>query len=127
MGVEMSMMATKLITVGLLFILIFISGFWLGRTGKPYSTLVITIHKLIGVATGVFLVLTAYQVHRANPLSVAGISATVVTVLFFLGLIVSGSLLSAERIFPEFITMIHKVSPYLAAISAAVTILIFPY
>lgn len=39
---------------GLLFLFIFLSGFWLSHSGKPYNTLIFTIHKLIGLAAGVF-------------------------------------------------------------------------
>ncbi len=79
----MNLIGSKLIGTGLFFLFIFISGFWLSRTGKPYSVLIQTIHKLVGVALGMYLIRTVYQVHEVAPLSPVGITAVVITTLFF--------------------------------------------
>jgi len=38
----------RVVSVGAGFLIMFLSGFWLSRTGKPYGTFIFTIHKLIG-------------------------------------------------------------------------------
>jgi len=42
----MSLIQSNLVSTGLFFLFIFLSGFWLGRTGRPYTMLLITLHKL---------------------------------------------------------------------------------
>jgi hypothetical protein len=115
-------MGSTFIIAGLSFILIFTSGTWLNRTGKPYSMLVITVHKLIGLAVGVYLVMTIYRVHQASSISPLGIAAIVGTTLLFIGLVATGSLLSTEKSMPTAVSFTHKLLPYLIVISTFATI-----
>jgi hypothetical protein len=112
----------RIVGSGLFFLLIFLSGFWLSRTGKPYSTIIFTIHKLIGLAAGVFLVLTVYRIHQVAPLGPVEITAIVVTVLFFAGTVTAGGLLSIDRPMPAAILTLHQITPYLTVLSTAVTL-----
>ena len=65
----MSFMGSKLVGARLLFLFIFLSGFWLSYTGRPHGILPVTIHKLIRLALGIYLGLTVYRVHKVTPLS----------------------------------------------------------
>ena len=112
----------RIVGSGLFFLLIFLSGFWLSRTGKPYSTIIFTIHKLIGLAAGVFLVLTVYRIHQVAPLGPVEITAIVVSVLFFAGTVTAGGLLSIDRPMPAAILTLHQITPYLTVLSTAVTL-----
>jgi heme A synthase len=96
---------------------IILSGFWLSRTGKPYSVLIQTIHKLVGVAMGVYLIRMVYLTHQTSPLNPVGTLVSVVTVLLFLGLVATGGILATEKSMPIVVTAIHKVLPYLTALS----------
>ena len=107
---------------GAAFLFIFLSGYILTRIGKPYNTLIITIHKLVGVALGVYLGLTLYRRFQALGLSSLGLSIIAVTVLFFIIMVTTGSLLSAERSFPNGIKLLHRVFPYLTVIATATMI-----
>jgi hypothetical protein len=118
----MSTNQLRVVSAGLFFLFIFLSGFWLSRTGKPYSGIILTIHKLIGLAAGVFLVMTVYRIHRVAPLSPVEITAIVVTVLFFAGTVTAGGLLSIDKPMPAAISMMHKLFPYLTVLSTAVTL-----
>ena len=115
-------MTSNLVKPGLFFLFIFLSGFWLSRTGKPYSMFISTIHKLIGLATGIFLVNTIYRIYMAVPISRIGITSIVATVIFFVGLVATGGLLSADKPMPAAVSTIHKLFPYLAVLSTGVTI-----
>lgn len=84
--------------------------------------LVITVHKLIGLAVGGYLVMTIYRVHRAASINPVGITAIVVTALFFVALVATGSLLSTEKSMPAAVSFIHKLFPYLTLISTLTTI-----
>jgi hypothetical protein len=118
----MDTMQSKVIGAGLFYLFIFLSGFWLSHLGKPYPTIVFSIHKLIGVATAIFLVITVYRIHQAAPLSPVEITAGVVTVLFFAGTIVAGGLLSIDKSMPAAVLTMHQVAPFLTMLSTAATL-----
>ena len=79
----MNLIVSNLISVGAFSLVIFLSGFWLNRMGRPYGMLPVTVHKLIGLALGVYLGWMVYQTHKIIPLSTIQIIAVAVTVLFF--------------------------------------------
>ena len=112
----------RVVGAGLFFLFIFLSGFWLSRSGKPHSVIILTIHKLIGLAAGVFLVMTVYPIHQVAPLSPVEITAIVVTVLFFAGNVATGGLLSTDKTMPAVIVRLHQITPYLTVLSTAVTL-----
>lgn len=118
----MNLLTSSSLTTGGAFLFIFIFGFWLGRTGKPYSTALLNVHKLIGLGLGIFLVRKVVMVNKAAPLTPAQIAAVGCAVITFLGLVVTGGLVSAETNAPKFINTIHKVLPYLAVISTGITL-----
>jgi hypothetical protein len=124
-------MQSKVIITGLFFIFIFLFGFWLSRSGKPYNSLIFNLHKLIGLAMGVFLIVTVYRVHKTGPFTPIEILALVVTVLVFIILVVAGGLLSIEATGDlknasqstlSIISLVHKILPYLAVLSTEGTL-----
>ena len=108
--------------VGLSFVVIFLSGLWLGHLGKPYSTGVFTIHKLVGLAVGVLLAVMVVQTQKAAPLGLVEIAAIVVTVLFFMGTVAAGGLLSIELEMPALVQKLHQIMPVLTVLSTAGTL-----
>jgi hypothetical protein len=118
----MNLIGSKLISVGAFFLFIFISGFWLNRTGRPHGMLPVTVHKLIGLALGVYLAWMIYQTHKLIPLSATQIIAVAVTVLFFAVNVATGSLLSTNKAMPEVVSLINKWFPYLTVLSTGVMI-----
>jgi hypothetical protein len=108
--------------VGLFILVIVLSGIWLGQSGKPYGTLLFTIHKLAGLATGVWLAVIVYQTHQTAPLSLLEIAAVAVTVLFFVGTVAAGGLLSIDNPMPAVVSTLHRVLPALAVLSTAGTL-----
>jgi hypothetical protein len=124
-------MQSKLITTALFFSFIFLFGFCLSRFGKPYNGLIFNSHKLIGLAMGIFLILTVYQVHKISSFSPVETLSIGVTVLIFIILVAAGGLLSIQAASDlvntsqstvNVITAIHRVLPYLAVLSTAGTL-----
>jgi hypothetical protein len=124
-------MQSKIITTALFFIFIFLFGFWLSRFGKPYNGLIFNSHKLIGLAMGIFLIVTVYQVHKISSFSPVETLSIGVTVLIFIILVAAGGLLSIQaasdlentsKSMVNVITAIHRVLPYLAVLSTAGTL-----
>lgn len=108
--------------VGLSFLVILLSGIWLNRSGKPYSAALLNVHKLVGLALGVLLIVMVTQAHRASPLGAAEIAAIAVTVLMFVGTVVAGGLLSIDKEMPVYVLRLHQVVPALAVLSTAGTL-----
>ncbi len=107
---------------GLFFLLLFLFGFWLNRSGKPYNLFVFTIHKLIALGAVVFLTMTVYNVHKAVPLSPTQISVIVITALCFVATIITGALLSIDKAMPLIVARLHQITPYMTLLSTSVTL-----
>ena len=110
------------IVAGLIFVVIFASGYWLSRAGKPYNVIVLTVHKLISLAAVVFLVIFMIQSNRVAALSAMELVAGVATGLFLLGLMVTGGLLSVDKQMPPVVLRLHQIAPYLTVAAAVVTL-----
>jgi hypothetical protein len=103
-------------------IFIFLSGFWLNRSGKPYNEIIFNVHKLIALGAVVLFVITLYRTNQVAALSTIELLAGVVTGLFVLGLFVTGALLSIDKPMPAVVLKLHHIIPYLAVLSTAITL-----
>jgi hypothetical protein len=112
----------RIVGAGLVFVVIFVSGYWLSRAGKPYNVIALAVHKLISLAAVVLLVIVMIQSNRIAALGAIEIVAGAVTGLFFLGLIATGGLLSSDRQMPALVLRLHQIVPYLTVLSAAATL-----
>ena len=112
----------KLISTGLLFLLIFLSGFGVSHSGRPYGAIVFAIHKLTGLAAFVLFIKTIYQINQVASLNRMEWIAGIVTGLFFALSIISGSLVSIDPSMPAAILKMHKLFPYLTLFSTAATL-----
>jgi hypothetical protein len=117
----MSVTVVAIISAGF-FLLIFLSGIWLSRTGRPLHAGLSTAHKLISLAAGIFLLVIIFQRNRLAPLNTVEWSAIVVTGLCFLGTVASGGFLSTDKPAPVALLRVHQVVPVLTLISSAVTL-----
>jgi hypothetical protein len=110
--------------MGTAFLIMFLSGFWLNRTGKPYGTLIFTIHKLTGIGIGVLLFITVRQVHQITALNMVESIIVAVATLFFMATVTTGSLLSIpfSKPMPQVVSALNKVFPYFTVISAVMAL-----
>jgi hypothetical protein len=113
---------TWLAITGLLFLLKLATGYWLSRSDKPYNVGISTIHKIVSLLTIASIALTVRALLQGIGLTGAQIAALVVTGLLFLTAIGTGGVLSTDRPAPTIVSLVHKVTPYLALASTAVTI-----
>ena len=118
----MSTVQLGFVGAGLFFLFIFPSGLWLSRSGKPFNSVVLAIHKLVSLAAGVFLVVTIYQTNQVAALSGGGLFAGVVTGLLFLGTVIAGGVLSTDKPVPASISRKHRITPFLTVLSTVVTL-----
>lgn len=122
----MSTNQLRIVGLAAAFLVMFLSGFWLNRTGKPYGTLIFTIHKLIGVGMGIFLYTTVRQIHQSASLRPVEIILVVLTVLSFIATVTTGSLLSipVSKPMPEVVAILNKIFPYFTVLATAITLYI---
>ena len=105
--------------IGLLYIIVFASGYVLTQTAKPYGALLLTLHKLIALGAVVLAVVRLVQASRIAPLEATTIIATVFTGIAIVALFATGAILSLEKPAASAVRLIHHVSPYVALLGTA--------
>ena len=108
--------------VGLLYILIFGTGYALGHAGKPYGSLLFNVHKLAALGLAVLLGYMFYRATQSAAPSLPALGLAVVTALALLALFVTGALLSVPKEVPGLVRIVHHVSPYLAVVCSALAV-----
>lgn len=108
------------------FVVVFLLGFRLTRSGRPYSGLVLTIHKLVALAALVILALLVGRAARTAPLDAVVWVASLAGAVIFVVAIISGGLLSTDKALPPVVKALHRVSPFLAALASAATLYFLP-
>jgi len=115
----MSTALLRVVSTGLFFLFIFLSGIRLSRSGRPLNGVVLTIHKLVALAAAVFLVVTIYQMNQVATLRASEFTASVVTGLLLVGTVIPGGLLSTDKPMPAAISRMHQIMPFLTVLSTA--------
>ena len=118
----MNISFTTIIGAGLLFLFIFLSGYWLSKMGKPYSSFPFNIHKLIGLAAGVFLIMTVVRRNQAAPIESPAVTILTVTAGGILRAVDNGRLSSLSQPIHTAISLIHKLFPYPAVFFTIATL-----
>lgn len=113
----MNIFQLRFVNAGIIFLLIFASGYWLHHSGKPYGAILFNVHKLIGFGMFVFLAIKIYQFNQATPLSTMEWMVSLAAGLFFVATIVFGGLVSIDKPMPAAVSLMHKLLPYLTALS----------
>lgn len=116
------MIESRILTIAILFGLIFGSGFWLSRAGKPHNTLILTVHKLISVVAMVLLYLALGEVYRSAPAATGVLVSSIAAGVFFLASIITGGVVSATQAPSPVMTALHKYLPYLTLLATAATL-----
>ncbi len=107
------------------FALELLTGFLLSRRGKPYNIVLSASHKLIAVAMLVYYIIIVVQANRLAAISSLELAASVITILFFVTLVVTGAILSAAKTTPRATQIIHRILPYLAILATAFSLYLF--
>jgi hypothetical protein len=121
-GNEVHDVDLRLLFASLSFFIVLISGIWLTRAGKPYSALLLNVHKLISLAGVVLLALFVRQQGRVSELPSALIAVNAVSGLLLVASIVTGGLVSVDRPMPRTILFAHRVMPFLSLAASAVAV-----
>ena len=118
----MNASVSRIVLSGVLFLLTIACGVWLSHAGKPYSSLLFNIHKIIALGTVIVTAITVYQARAAVTIGSLTFVASAATGLLCVALFVSGALLSIGQPDAAAILIVHRVAPWLVIITAALTL-----
>ncbi len=108
----------KVVVLTLLYILTIMSGFWLSHFGKPLNQIIMTLHKLIALASVIYSVVIIRSLLKNIEFHSLYLFLFVLSGIFVIILFVSGALLSREDTSYHIFSIIHLVTPFLTLISA---------
>lgn len=117
----MSTNLSRIVGAGAFCLVIFLFGFWLSRSGKPYNGILFNVHKLVALAAVILFAVTLYRANQVTTLNAVTLVAGIATGLFFVGLFATGALASLDKPVPTLVLRLHHALPYLAALSTAAT------
>ena len=100
----------KVIIASILFLVIVASGFWLSNGGRPLNALLLTIHKLIGLATVIFIGIIVVDELKTVESGTLILITAIIGGVFAIALFVSGAILCLEKPIPKFILVAHNIS-----------------
>jgi hypothetical protein len=112
----------KLTGLGLLFLLIIISGIWLTKTGRPYQNIVFNVHKLISLLTVVLGAIMVYNLQKGLEISGLATNLMILAGIMFIILIITGGLLNLDKPFYDTLRIVHRI---LSPLSIILTIIVF--
>jgi hypothetical protein len=122
----MELTPSLIAVIAIALIVVFLLGFRLTRSGRPYSVLILTVHKLAALAVLVILALLVVRAARTAPLDAVVWIASMAGAVFFLAAIISGGLLSTDKTLPPVVKALHRVSPFLAVLAGAAILYLLP-
>lgn len=115
--------SSKPVIIGVLFLVTLASGFAVSHAGRPYNSALFTIHKLLALATVIFIAVTVKQLWSGgDPRAAIELGLSVLSGLLFLALFVSGALLSIKSQLPVPVLRIHQIATLLSVASSAVAL-----
>ena len=109
----------NVISVSLFFVSIFVSGLWLRKSGKPYSSFKLTVHKFITLGVLVYLARAVYLLHQQVGLVGVDLFASSTSLVLGIVTVITGGLVSIEKEMPGWVRVLHKLAPYLTMLSIA--------
>ena len=111
--------------IGLLFLLMILSGIWLTKTGKPYNPVLFNVHKILSLAAVVLAGIQAYALFRQVDTGSLEATLLILAAALFLVLIVSGGLLNEDFRIHDLLRIVHRITPVLAIAITGVLFYLF--
>jgi len=112
----------RIIYCGLGLVMTGLSGVLLSNSGRPLNSMIFGLHKLVAVATIILLVVSVRDLYKSAPVQTLYPVLIGVTALLFVALLVSGALLSFDKLALAIILRVHQSAPLLAMGFSALTI-----
>lgn len=100
--------------------IVFVTGFLLTRTGRPYSTGLLTIHKLIDLAGIVFIAVIAVGGLRGGAVALDW-ALVIAALLLALATFATGGVASASENVASWVLVAHRALPWPLVLAAGLT------
>ncbi|MDK2977334.1 MAG: hypothetical protein PWP52_29 [Bacteroidales bacterium] len=110
-------MTVQLIINGIFFIFILISGIWLSKLGKPYGTVLFTIHKLIALAFIVYIFILSKGLFKTTELNLVMWIFMVAAALSVVLIFTTGGILSNQEEVKNSLVIVHRISSVVLLLS----------
>lgn len=114
--------SSKVMYGGLGFVLALISGLVLSKSGRPLNSAFFTVHKLIAVGTVILIGVSVRDLAKAVDMQTLIPVMIALTGLLFLALVVSGALLSFDKLAILPVLRVHQIMPLLALVFSTLTV-----
>jgi hypothetical protein len=101
---------------------VFGTGVWLARAGRPYGTALTTVHKLVDLAAVIVIAVMVYQAQRTSPMTALEWAVVVAVAVLTIALFATGGMASAIETPPSWVLLVHRVAPWLAGILAVAAV-----
>jgi hypothetical protein len=116
---DKGMVTFELIGIGALFLIVFITGFWLKKSGKPYPMFGVAIHKILSLVATIFLGLLAFRAREDGALiTIEGVYLFLIG-FFLLFAFITGGILSTNKPEKKWMAPGHGISAILAIVFIA--------
>jgi hypothetical protein len=108
------------VIISILFLIVFMAGYWLRWSGKPYTSLLLNLHKLIALGSAVYLAERIYRLYQTNALTsdqmIWGVASG--GLLLTAGLI--GGVVSIDKPVHPLFGWLHNILPFVAILTLSV-------
>jgi hypothetical protein len=118
----MNSLHLKIFVCVIIGLVVFATGIWMNKTGKPYNSFLLTLHKLIVVCFFVYLSVICYQLNKSEALSIIELTCCWLTISIFICAIITGGLISADIKLPLLVNIIHKAISFVSVITTGILI-----
>lgn len=103
-------------------VVVFVTGYLLAGRGSPYSTGLLTVHKLVALAAVVATGIALWRLDALAGFSRVVWSAVAVAALLLVATFVTGGVISARPQPAAAVRLAHKVTPWFSVVAVAVTV-----
>ncbi|MCW4013619.1 MAG: hypothetical protein NWF07_11595 [Candidatus Bathyarchaeota archaeon] len=124
---DLNSVSNRITLTGVLFVVIFAFGVVLTRSGSPYSTVLLTVHKLASVAAFILLIKAFVSVNQTTGLNTLTIIVGVIAGLAFIGTIATGGIITIGGDFPEIVYTLHRAMPILTLVFSGASLYLLYY
>jgi hypothetical protein len=104
----------NIIYTSLLFLLVFIVGYWLRWSGAPYNSILLTIHKLVALGVSIYLAAELYQLQSGGAISSTQLLWGLISGALLLATGLIGGVVSLDRPTHKIFGWLHNILPYAA-------------
>lgn len=115
-------MPSKLITLVFFAAVVFLTGYWLHRSGSPYGTAALTMHKLLALAAIGLAGTIVFTAYKGFGMQGNDLFLWACTIILLLIVIATGGMISAMESIPNWLIYVHRLLPYLATSVAAISV-----